>query len=211
MGTNLLNNYEGYPDPTAYTAINNQTGLSDFVDGMVIKLINFNETESFRVLLKVFDNYATTLVLYPYGKDGEYEINVNGKSMYVDLGRIGHTKAVSLLMSEVVDTLAEDKYIDLMKNVARHMGMPGSDAENWDELLKCREEIKQLKSNIDAYVATVMRHEERERDLTAQLDEMKAAGDVEGDEKLMVAISERNLYRQLYNELLGRILVDKIA
>ena len=68
MKFETMRNAEGYPDPTAYIAIRKHSKASDWPDGTVVKITNYNESENYRIVLKAYDNYATTIAAYKVGK-----------------------------------------------------------------------------------------------------------------------------------------------
>ena len=201
-------NYEGYPDPTAYSAISNQGCKAYWKDGMVFKLPNYNDTESYRVILKVYDTYVTSLMLFKTGRDDNYKIDVNGEAMFVDLGKIGYTQARNLTIADVVAVLEDKVYLDLIKKVAMHLGVRVADDfdEQWTVLVACQRENEELQKEVESLKAALKEEKEKSTERFENRIPVPTFTPPDfGSEAYGIVAAERDLYKKLYDGLIEKL------
>ena len=201
-------NYEGYPDPTVYSAITNQGCKANWKEGTVFKMPNYNDTESYRVILKVYDTYVTSLMLFKTGREDNDKIEVNGETMYLDLGKIGYTQARNLNIADTVAVLDDAAYLDLIKRVAVHLGVRVADDfdEQWAVLVECQKENEELRKDNEALRAELKEAKEKSIERFKKSLVLSTVAQPENNsETYSVVVAERDLYKKLYDGLIEKL------
>ena len=203
----MYKNSEGYPDPTAYNAIQNQGAKAIFKDGMVIKIPNYNDNDSRRVLLKVHNTFATTVEVFKDERNGNVPIKVNGGTMYIEPGKIGYTKMQTLNLGSELCTLSDDEYFALLKTVAADLGIKvaADFEEQWGILTRCQNDNQRLREKVDKLNAEVARISAEADKAKVDAEQAKSVPTV-SDAKINALTAERDLYKHLYDGLIEKML-----
>lgn len=209
-------NREGYPDPTAGTALRNIGGAerrknmsNAYYTGDIIEAEERTGSTGTYVIVATHETYMTALRLVEIQTEQmPYEVIAKGK-MYTDPGRlvfVYNSKIRSLVRSmsdketdnlrrEVKDALCLNED-DFGESEAENLKSRAEDAEK--RAKDAEEKAEGLQVQLDDVLEEmedIQRENERQRD-EAQQDSEK--------ESLIVAQTERNLYKKLYEEALER-------
>lgn len=213
-GTNPRYNAEGYLDLTAYNAIYGGKEMIEWKAGDIVSLYMMDGRESYRVVLKPYNRYATTMILYEDERyENEYEVVAMTK-MHADLGKIGFTSGRDLEAATLVRSMKDSEFEELMVRVAESIGVPmsyfqqdgegkaapddnGSDVDR-EELTKAYEKIGKLEKEKEELKEKIREHETNRSKVGGVIRDTR--------EELAKAVCERDVYKELYADMLNRFV-----
>ena len=221
MVENLYYNKDGYKDPTAYMAMIKTGGkMMDWKDGMLVKMESFNGTVNYRVLIKVFDDHATTIAAYLSDRGESMSFVVDETRFYVNPDNLSYMQARNFASAEALGVIDDKDYALLLRKVAEGIGVRVADDfdEQWAILAKyqaendrLKEEAESMKSELAMYKSSVARLKVSETELKEALDKAAFQPVCEIPVVDDVCKQERDLYKKLYEDLINKIVMSRTA
>lgn len=214
---------------------NKSGGLRNMVswhDGDITKKTRIDGKEFYRVILKLHDRYATTLPLFD---DECFENCIavkadTGKKMYADTGKIAYTKARDLDEEEFVRALEEKELDKILAAVGRTLCIPAVQMTAPEEVHSLKKEVEDLRKQVEALSIELEAANEQARTASEQVSVLETAkedaearcekavreqesirvkaqaeAETKGQVDLAKAMAERDVYKELYMQLLGKV------
>ena len=216
MTDSIYYNKDGYKDPTAYMAMIKTGGkLMDWKEGMLIKMESFNGAVNYRVIIKVYDDHATTLPAYLTQKDDTFTFVVKDTRYYCTPANVGYMQARNFASAESLGQMEDDDFFKLLKAIAESMGVKVADdfEGQWSALVKCQEAYDILKSELEIQKSAVVRLKQSEADLKAEVASLQItpASVILPASDPGIFERERDLYKSLYENLLDKLVSARSA
>lgn len=197
-------NAEGYPDPTACTAIRKMEEKGMLLhEGDIFSVRRLDGKTAQNLLIKVFDNYSMTLMLKdtPEYIQPENMVEIVSRAvMYADAGRLGYVFNNILDESEYIRTVGASK-LDLIKGKIVELIL-GQDAVQGPTEAHSPEIGTPVVKPSDETACTVVQDSCGDRIDPAKLASNEDAG---GIAELVRMDTERQIYKGLSERLLAII------
>ena len=212
MADNLYQNHEGYSDPTAFAALyKTERGHKNmWKDGDIIKIESFSGIDKFAVLIRTYDGFAVSLPILDREIEGTtIQLNVKG-IMYVDPRRIQFTTGRNLDIAELVRSLTDTEFDMIYSAVLRGLGADGKEVD----VGSFRKENNALQKKCDALAKENAELSDRIKEFEGMFSIQNVAPEPDSNFEIQEIVrikTERDIYKNLYDEIISKLTVGRAS
>lgn len=188
-------NGSGYYDETAYKAIKNTdrggTTSMEYNKGEIWEIETANGSAREVLLVQCFDDYAAALTLTDYQPNHTYMQIKSQDLKYMDCGRLGYVFYDKFV--KFIRMVSDEELKEIQYRIASALDLPA---------LEAAEAAESAPTPVDAETDTATQPQDNAPESKCELQQLLMDSALE----LQGMTRERDVYKELYNQLLGKLL-----